>query len=130
MIDYLKKIIWKPEGMEHLKTPKNSEASFALYYEGLTIGELKLKNGKWLFEYSVQFKQQQEVKPIVDFPDVDKSYESEELWPFFASRIPSLNQPAVQEVIREEKLKEDDLVDLLKFFGKLTITNPFKLVAR
>ena len=129
MIDYLKKIIWKPEGMEHLKTPANREASFVLIYDKLTVGELRLKDGKWLFEYSTAFKQQSEVKPIVDFPDLDKKYEAEELWPFFASRIPSLNQPAVQEVIREEKLKEDDLVDLLKFFGKLTITNPFKLVS-
>jgi hypothetical protein len=67
--------------------------------------------------------------PIVEFPDVDKIYESKELWQFFASRIPSPEQPEVGEILRREHISEDDSVSLLKRFGTRTISNPFQLEA-
>lgn len=129
MINFIKNIIWKPEGFENLKTPKDKEAIFQLVYNNLLVGVLQLKEGKWYFKYTDEFKKQNEISPIVDFPDLIKQYESDELWPFFASRIPSLNQPAVQKVIQQEKINGNDIVGLLKFFGQFTITNPFKLVS-
>ena len=65
----------------------------------------------------------------MDFPDVDKVYESKELWQFFVMRIPSPEQPVVEEIIKREHIQEDDAVVLLKRFGEYTIANPFRLRA-
>ena len=65
---------------------------------------------------------------LIDFPDTNKTYRSDELWPFFLSRIPGLSQPAVKELLRKEKINEDDEAALLKRFGKTSITSPFTLV--
>lgn len=65
----------------------------------------------------------------MDFPDVDKVYESKELWQFFVMRIPSPEQPEVEEIIKREHIQEDDAVSLLKRFGEYTIANPFRLRA-
>lgn len=56
-----------------------------------------------------------------------QAYTSEELYPFFIQRIPSLSQPKVKEVIEKEKIDQTNIVELLKKFGRLSINNPFKL---
>lgn len=48
----------------------------------------------------------------------DKTYKSEELWPFFRIRIPGLEQPSVQEILERENIDKNDEVELLKRFGK------------
>ena len=92
MIGVLKKI-WKVEGMDFKDNPANSQGFFRLLYGTQLIGELAYSNGKWSFEYSSDFKSNRFAQPIIDFPDKEKKYTNEELWPFFATRIPSLNQP-------------------------------------
>ena len=64
----------------------------------------------------------------MDFPDVNKTYRYEELPPFFVQRIPGLGQPKVQKIILEEKIDAHNEVELLKRFGKLSISNPFQLL--
>ena len=90
MLNKLKKILSTPEWLDNLTTPKNKKASFILTYEKLKIGFLNVENGKWEFSYSEEFKSQDELEPIVDFPDKNKVYISGELWPFFSSRIPEV----------------------------------------
>ena len=109
------------------KTPQNMEARFELSYKNLIIGYLTLDSGKWSFTYSAEFKHQNSLMPMIDFPDVNKVYESEELWPFFTSRIPSPSQPEVQSLIRRCNIDAENEVSLLDFFGKRTITNPYLL---
>ncbi len=53
--------------------------------------------------------------------------EDYKFWQFFASRIPSMQQPDVEEVLANEKVAEDDVVALLKRVGKRTIANSFEL---
>ncbi len=91
------------------------------------MGVLRLHSGVWEFRYCPEFKQQHEVRPLIDFPDVDRVYKSAELWPFFLARIPSRVQPQVSETIRREKLDERNSVQMLSHFGKQTISNPFVL---
>lgn len=88
---------------------------------------MSVEAGKWKFEYSDEFKQNDSMRPIVGFPDIDKIYQSDELWQFFASRIPSPEQAEVEEILKRENIEEDDAVSLLKRFGRKTITNPFEL---
>lgn len=127
MLDRLKKILSSHDWLEDLVVPKNKTALFVLSYENLVIGELSLEKGNWEFKYSELFKRQEELKPIVDFPDKTKIYQSEKLWPFFASRIPSTSRPSIKEIIDNTKIDPNDLVELLKLFGKQTIANPYKL---
>ncbi len=113
----------------HIHAPADAKETFLLKYNDLLIGTLTVRDGKWVFEYSDQFRHNQVLRPIVEFPDVNKSYESEELWQFFASRIPSTEQSEVEEILRQENIEEDDAVSLLKRFGRRTIANPYELVA-
>jgi HipA-like protein len=106
---------------------KNEEAQIELRYKQLVIGVLTLKNGTWCFAYSEAFKSQNEIATLIDFPSLDKVYESKVLFPFFMSRIPSLKQPKVQQVISDENLDETSELELLKRFGEKTIANPFEL---
>ena len=115
-------------GFAHsVKAPPEVRAKFLLTYEDLLVGILTVENGVWKFEYSDKFKSEDALRPIVEFPDVNKTYINEELWEFFASRIPSTKQAEVEQILRREHFAEDDAVALLKLFGKRTIANPFEL---
>lgn len=92
------------------------------------IGTLIADKGEWCFSYSDKFRNQSEIKPIVDFPDLKRQYRSRTLWPFFALRIPSPEQPAVREFLRAHPEKNPDEGILLKEFGERTIANPFRLI--
>jgi HipA-like protein len=102
-------------------------AKFLLNYNTLVVGTLSVEDGIWQFDYSEEFRQNGQLRPLVEFPELDKSYQSADLWQFFAMRIPSAEQPEVEEILRREEILEDDAVGLLKRFGKRTIANPFEL---
>lgn len=110
-----------------VKASPDAHAKFLLTYEDLLVGILTVERGVWKFEYSDKFRSQDNFRPIVEFPDVSKIYVNEDLWQFFASRIPSTEQPEVEEILKREHVNEDDPVGLLKLFGKRTIANPFEL---
>ena len=111
----------------NVKAPPEARAKFLLTYDDLLVGTLTVEGGVWKFEYSDKFRSEDELRPIVEFPDVDKIYENEDLWQFFASRIPSTEQPEIEEILKREHVNEDDAVNLLRLFGKRTIANPFEL---
>lgn len=75
------------------------------------VGTLRLSKGTWRFKYAHEFINQHELKPLVAFPDVRKTYEADHLWPFFMSRIPGLSQPEVMETISEEGLDDNPMLN-------------------
>ncbi len=103
------------------------EAEFLLYLDNLVVGTLKVVDSTWQFTYSDEFKLKTDLRPIVEFPDLDQVYENDELWQFFASRIPSMEQPDVERAMLKDEIEDDDVIALLRRFGKRTITNPFEL---
>ena len=121
------KSLWKSEGQEKIKTPQDYDADFQLTYKNLIVGTLKLRKGVWYFQYSDDFKNQNLIKPLVDFPDIEKEYCSDELQPFFAHRIPGLGQPKVKKIVEEENLNAENEAQMLERFGKVSIANPFHL---
>jgi HipA-like protein len=127
MLKELKKKLWKSEGQEAMSTPEDVEVIFQLTYRKLEVGILSLKAGKWTFQYAEAFKAQDKIKPLTDFPDLNKVYISRELYPFFLSRIPGAGQTRFQETIKREHVNPNNLVELLKRFGQQTISNSFVL---
>lgn len=112
-----------------IQAPNDAETKFLLKYDDLLIGTLSVSGGKWRFEYSDEFKSHGNIRVLIEFPDVNKIYEEDYLWQFFAARIPSPEQAEVEAILKRENIEEDDAVGLLKRFGKKTITNPFELEA-
>jgi HipA-like protein len=129
LVQHIKNIFQTDEQIV-LETPLQHNARFILIYQDLHIGTLELEEGVWLFSYAESFRQQKKerkIKPIVNFPDTTLIYRSSELWPFFATRIPGLTQPQVQEIVKREQIDARNTVELLQRFGLETITNPFLL---
>ena len=112
---------------KELQAPPEVKAKFLLTHHSLLLGTLSVENGIWKFAYSDEFRRDGSYRPLVEFPDVHKTYQSPTLWQFFASRIPSLEQAEVEEILKREHIEEDDAVRLLQRFGERTITNPFNL---
>lgn len=111
-----------------VKTPApESRLSFRVLLGSLEVGELTRDREGWVFRYSEAFRSQQKIKPIVDFPNVEKEYRSTNLWPFFLLRIPSPAQPVVQRHISKNKLSDVDEGTLLREFGRWSVANPFEL---
>ena len=102
---------------------------FQLIYQSLLIGVLAYQNGVWEWAYSEEFKAQDKVRPLVEFPKTTQVYRTEELWPFFATRVPSLKQTAVRALIEKEHIDPNDEVKLLERFGRRIVANPFELKA-
>lgn len=126
----LNKIInWfrKEEGESSLGVPQDEQETFFLRLQDIHIGTLACKEGYWYFQYSDEFKQQEELNKIPGFSDLNKVYVSESLWPFFQTRIPGLGQPAIKDIIKQENLDSKNEAVLLKRFGHKTISNPFTL---
>ena len=128
MISTLKRILFHQDGQGHLRTPQDETAEFLVRHRDLDVGHLNLRDGKWHFEYTDTFRKQKDAYPIINFPNLNKHYESDILWPFFLIRIPGLGQPAIKRMISEENLDPKNEAQLLKRFGKTTIANPFTLI--
>jgi hypothetical protein len=104
-----------------------TKASFELSLGKDKIGMLIYGNSNWTFEYSDWFKNQNEIIPLTQFPKKGHVYIQKDLWPFFASRIPSKKRPQVEEFIKEHPDKANNLVALLGRFASHSVNNPFTL---
>jgi hypothetical protein len=118
---------WLGISRADLTVPPDVKDEMYLYLGGVLVGTLSVSDGLWMFGYSDEFKKESLLRPLVEFPDVDTVYQSPELWQFFASRIPHILQPDVEEVLQREHIDETNIVALLKRFGGRTITNPYEL---
>src|SRR6266481_3996587 len=83
----------------------------------ILVGTLGIDAGEWVFDYSAAFKSREELPPIPDFPDKQRSYQSEKLWPFFEIRIPPPERPDVERIMKAKKLSAQDVFSLLAELG-------------
>lgn len=123
----INKLFNKGEEDNHILLPKDAHAQFVLVIDEFIIGYLKCDKGFWHFSYSEKFKASNEYNTIPGFPDVEKTYTNESLWPFFKIRIPGLKQPAIKETLQKENIDKNNEFELLKRFGYKTISNPYEL---
>ncbi|MES2388734.1 MAG: hypothetical protein V4543_12100 [Bacteroidota bacterium] len=117
------------EQIELLKNHENERFLFS--WNELVIGVLSINAGKWVFEYSEEYRNRDDLRPVANFVDKNKIYISDTLWPFFFNRIPTPNQPIVQRHFERtgEVFNTADQVEMLRRFGIRTIDNPFVLEA-
>lgn len=116
-----KKFSWFINRKGKNNTIEDKPVDFILKFDKLEIGILSFTDNTWFFSYSEEFKSQKEILPLVNFPTVNKEYTSNELWPFFVSRIPSTAQRQLSE-------ENQATTTLLKIYGRKTIANPYQLV--
>lgn len=135
MTDGLKSILSRLKGVRRSDDlPADRVASagrpraFVVRYGSLEVGHLFLNGGEWEFTYTDAFKNQERVQALLDFPRKDKTYRMKALWPFFASRIPGLEQPQIRDRLEKEGIDDTDEAALLSRFGERSIANPFTLV--
>lgn len=100
---------------------------FSLKYQASEMGILKYVNNEWTFTYSAWFKSQNELQPLLEFPDNEKVYQCKDLWPFFTDRIPSFKQPKIKTYIEKHPEQRSNLPKLLEVFGEYSVNNPFRL---
>jgi HipA-like protein len=126
MIERIKKLFQTPEQSYLTEVSEKTSVCFSLYFESLLIGTLTLDKGHWEFQYSEDFKGQDQVQPLVNFPNKERVYKSHELFPFFALRIPGEGQLKAKGFDVKSKSYSDP-VELLRLFGKKNIANPYTL---
>ena len=117
----LARLFWS-ESQNDMVLATEDDATFNVNLGKLLVGTLLYSAGVWYFSYSNEFKLQNRVLPLANFPSKDKEYSTRDLWPFFASQIPS----NAQLQIEKDKPKED-AVTLLRRFGRRTVANPYEL---
>ena len=107
----------------NLQAVKGRKGRFDLMRGDLRVGVLLYEDGTWSFTYSDEYKAQDKLEPLINFPNLDQVYKSDQLWPFFASRLPGVSEP------KDKERESMDVLSLLKKYGCHVITNPYKLVA-
>ena len=128
MLGIFKKWFSKNDEDMAMRLPKAEQAKFILTVDNIEVGILNCQEGEWMFKYTEEFKKHTDkYKLIVGFPDVNKEYRSDTLWPFFRIRIPGLKQPAIKEILEKESIDKENEAALLVRFGQKTIANPYEL---
>ncbi len=115
------RLFWSESRHDMILDTDNS-AMFNVNFGKLLVGTRYDSDVMGSFSYINDFKVQNRILPLTNFPQKDKEYSSRELWPFFTSRIPSNSQLQLDK----EKPKED-IISLLRRFGRRTIANPYEI---
>ena len=117
----LTRLFWS-ESQNDVVLASGDDATFKVSLGKLPVGTLLYMDGLWYFSYSDEFKMQNQILPLANFPSKEKEYTARELWPFFTSRIPSNAQLQI-----EKDTPTEDLVSLLMKYGRKTVSNPYVL---
>ena len=117
----LARLFWS-ESQNDMVLATEDDATFNVNLGKLLVGTLLYSAGVWYFSYSNEFKLQNRILPLANFPSKDKEYSTRDLWTFFASRIPSNAQLQI-----EKDRPKEDVVTLLRRFGRRTVANPYEL---
>lgn len=93
------------------------------------VGTLK-KSDKYEFQYSKDIKQCQKegFDLLVSFPDINKKYVSNKMFPEFLSRIPGPTRVDIDEILKKYKLDLYDDFELLKKSGAKTSLDTLEFI--
>lgn len=102
------------DGKDYLYLIWKSEESGKQYI----VGQLT-KNSRYEFEYCEEVREALEdgFVPLLCFPDVNKIYEAERLFPVFSSRLPDRKRKNIRDILEKYGLEKYDEYLLLKRSG-------------
>lgn len=82
------------------------------------VGQLA-KNSQYEFKYYEEVREAIEdgFSPLLCFPDLDKVYKNERLFPVFASRLPDKKRKDIQSILKKYGMEQYDEYMLLKQSG-------------
>ncbi len=86
------------------------------------VGHLFHENSEFVFRYNADYNS----APIPAFPSLEDEYRSEDLWPFFAVRIPPLEREDVQREMSERHIEKDQIIDILGSLARFSVTSPYQ----
>ena len=115
------RLFWSESNNDLVLKP-DQDVAFNVNLGKLLVGTLSYYDDVWYFSYSSDFKLQNKILPLANFPSKNKEYSTRELWPFFASRIPSNAQLQL-----DKGHPKENIVTLLNKFGQRTVSNPYEL---
>jgi hypothetical protein len=75
----------------------------------IPIGRLQYKNSKYIFNYTYEAKQERDFVPFRSMNNLDDSYQSDELFPFFANRLLPKSRPEYGDYLSWLNFKEDKI---------------------
>ena len=90
----------------------------------ITVGHLEFDGSFWTYWYDDEYKHREDLRPIEGFGDVDKVYQSSELFPFFAVRIPDPDRDDVRRKLEAAHVRRPEITDLLRMFGRRVVSSP------
>jgi HipA-like protein len=91
------------------------------------IGTLWQEGRDFVFRYDPTFVASPDAEPISAFPELDETYRSAELWPFFAVRIPPLRREDVRMLLQKRGLRPEQTLEVLGAIARKSATNPYEL---
>ena len=76
----------------------------------VTVGRLDQKNGTYVFRYTqgAEDAKARGFDPIVSFPDLYRTYESDEIFPLFANQVLSRNRPEFDDFVEWLSIPKDE----------------------
>lgn len=98
--------------------------AFEVYWKKYAVGNLYItENDEYIFKYNlenVEKAKQAGFSYIIGFKNINEEYQSDKLFPFFASRIPSRSRHDIQNILQSLNVeKYDETMLLRKTKGKL-----------
>ena len=93
------------------------------------VAKLYKENGKFYFKYiveNVRLALKDGFMYLIPFPNVNATYESNDLFACFATRLPDKRRPEIRKILDTYGLKEYDEYELLKASGAKLPTDEYE----
>lgn len=109
---------------------KGPPPALQILFRGTLVAELgkAKRNGRsvYTFKYLSTFRQLN-LAALPGLPYSEEPQSSNELWPFFAERIPDVRRPEIQAWMKLKRLSEYDDIALLAALGAHSATDPYEI---
>lgn len=95
------------------------------------IGRLIRQMDGYSFEYGDEVKEalKKGFSPLVPFPEINKVYFSQNMFPVFSSRLPDKKRKGIEQILNKYGLSEYDEYELLKTTGARLPIDTFSFVS-
>jgi HipA-like protein len=105
---------------------KTPPPTLVVSYKNQAVAELTKENGKFLFRYLEPFFAQ-DLAPLPGIAPSRIFVSYRELPAFFRERLPDTRRPEIRKFIRDNRIDENDELQMLACLGAHSITDSYEL---